>query len=114
MGMYDAMMKHVHDRAKKLDARGGGMTRLELHDIIEKLSDHDQAQREDIEALRQDRDIFSIQLQEYSKLLLKRDEEIAQLREALERIKRETQIHSSCIALDIFTLAQAALAKEGA
>ena len=39
-------------------------------------------------------------------------EEIAQLREALERIKRITQVHSSYLALDVCTLAQAALAKE--
>ena len=39
-------------------------------------------------------------------------EEIAQLREALERIKRITQVHSSYLALDVCTIAQAALAKE--
>ena len=39
-------------------------------------------------------------------------EEIAQLREALERIKCITQVHSSYIALDVCTIAQAALAKE--
>lgn len=39
-------------------------------------------------------------------------EEIARLREALERIKRITQVHSSYLALDVCTIAQAALAKE--
>ena len=99
------------------------LTRFSMHrgvirsNFREEILAHDQAQREDIESLRQDRDIFSSQLQEYSKLLLKRDEEIARLREAL-KFYADPQtygIHGGIVNRvihDAGRVAKAALAKE--